>query len=59
MTPDWLPLATFAVNLLIVPLVKILMDIRNGLEKLEARFEAHIEQDQMRLERLERLQDEK
>ena len=57
MTPDWLPYLTLALNLLIIPLVKILWDIRDGLTRLEARFESHIEQDQIRLERLERAQD--
>ena len=53
--PEWMYYVNFGLNLLIVPLVKILMDIRNGLTKLEARFESH----QMRLERLERIQDQK
>ena len=56
--PDWIYYGNFALNLLIIPLVKILLDIRNGLTTLEARFESHIEHVQMRLDRLERLQDE-
>ena len=54
---EWAQYLTFALNLLIVPLIKILWDIRTGLTRLEARFESHIEQDQIRLERLERSQD--
>ena len=51
--PDWIPYANFALNILIIPLVKILLDIRNGLTRLEAHVESHSE----RLDRIERRQD--
>lgn len=51
--PDWIPYANFALNLLIIPLVKILWDIKQGLTRLETHVEAHAE----RLDRLERKQD--
>ena len=51
--PDWMLYSNFALNLLIVPLVKILLDIRNGLTRLEANVESHGE----RLDRIERRQD--
>ena len=56
--PEWIYYGNFALNLLIIPLVKILLDIRTGLIKLETQLQDHIEQDQRRLDRLERLQDE-
>ncbi len=51
--PEWIPFANFALNLLIIPLVKILWDIRQGLTRLEGRVCSHSE----RLNRLERIQD--
>ena len=51
--PEWIPYANFALNLLIIPLVKILSDIRQGLTRLEAHVESHA----ARLDRIERRQD--
>ena len=51
--PDWIPYANFALNLLIIPLVKILWDIKQGLARLEAVVESH----NGRIQRLERTQD--
>lgn len=55
MTPEWMPYANFALNILIIPLVKILWDIKNGLTRLETHVVAHGE----RLDRLERQHDER
>lgn len=51
--PDWLPFANFALNLLLLPLLKVLWDIKQGLTRLETRMESHGN----RLDRLERVQD--
>jgi len=53
MDATWIQFANFALNLLIIPLVKLLFDIRNGLTRLESIVESH----QARIERLERQQD--
>jgi hypothetical protein len=50
---DWIPYANFGLNLLIIPLVKILWDIKQGLTRLEEVVAAH----HARLDRLERQQD--
>lgn len=46
--------AQFAINLLLIPLLKILWDIKNGLTRLESHVESHSN----RLDRLERQQDQ-
>lgn len=51
--PEWMPYANFALNLLIIPLVKILWDIRQGLTRLEGKVSSHGQ----RLDRIERIQD--
>ena len=50
---EWIPLANFLINLLIIPLVKILWDIKVGLASLEATVLSHSD----RLDRIERNQD--
>ena len=50
---DWIPYANFVLNLLLLPLLKILWDIKNGLTSLESTVKAHAE----RIDRLERIED--
>jgi len=50
---DWLPYLSFAVQLLIVPALKIMWDIRTELARLNGKVQAH----EQRIERLERQQD--
>lgn len=52
--PDWIPYANFALNLLLMPLLKVLWDIKQGLTRLESHVESHSN----RLDRLERQQDQ-
>mgnify|MGYP001616742495 FL=1 len=47
---DWLPIATFALNLLIIPLLKVLVDIRIELTRINGKIQAH----EQRLDRIER-----
>ena len=54
MMPEWLAYANFALNLLIIPLLKILWDIKIELTRLDTKMENHLQ----RLERLERSHDE-
>ena len=51
--PDWLAYANFALNLLILPLLKVLWDIKIELTRLDTQFDNYLK----RLERLERHQD--
>ena len=51
--PDFLSILNVFLNLLIIPILKVLWDIKNGLARLESTVESH----QNRLERLERQQD--
>lgn len=53
MDAHWIPFANFALNLLFIPLLKVLWDIKNGLTRLEVNMLAH----SARLDRLERQQD--
>lgn len=48
--PEWMIYANFGLNLLIIPLVKILWDIKNGLTTLQVMVSNH----EKRLDRLER-----
>ena len=52
--PEWILYANFALNLLIVPLLKVLWDIKIELTRLDGKVESYLN----RLERLERHQDE-
>ena len=51
--PDWLAYANFALNLLILPLLKVLWDIKIELMRLDTQLGNYL----TRLERLERHQD--
>lgn len=51
--PDWLAYANFALNLLILPLLKVLWDIKIELVRLDTQLGNYL----ARLERLERHQD--
>ena len=51
--PEWIAYANFGLNLMIIPLVKILWDIRNGLTRLETTVDTH----GGRIDRLERQKD--
>ncbi len=53
MLPEWIPYANFGLNLLLIPLLKVLWDIRQGLTRLEQIVCSHGE----RLDRIERRQD--
>ena len=53
--PETLAYASFALNLLLLPLLKILWDVRAELIRLNGQVSNHKE----RLERLERMQDTK
>jgi hypothetical protein len=53
MMPSWIYYANFALNTLIIPLIMILWQIKNGLTRLET----VVEYQQDRITRLERLQD--
>ena len=53
MDASWIQLANFALNLILIPLLKVLWDIKQGLTRLEAHVESHGE----RLDRIERRQD--
>ena len=48
--PDWLPTANFILNLLIIPLLKVLVDIRIELTRINGKIQAH----EQRLDRIER-----
>jgi hypothetical protein len=50
---DLLPILNVALNLLIIPILKILWDIKNGL----ARLESTVQSQGSRLDRIERQQD--
>ena len=51
--PEWMYYVNFALNLLIIPLIKILWDMKQCLTKLAVTLQAH----SARLDRLERQQD--
>ena len=53
MDSSWIPFANFALNLILIPLLKVLWDIRQGLTRLEVCVRTHGD----RLDRLERQQD--
>jgi len=55
--PEWVLYGNFALNLLIIPLVKILWDIKVDLSKLQQKLCDHIDSDAERLDRLERAHD--
>ena len=40
MTPEWLPYANFSLNLLLLPLAKVLWDIRIELARINGRITA-------------------
>ena len=50
---DWLQFMTFALNLLILPVLKWVWDVRSELVRMNGKLQAH----DQRLERLERRQD--
>ena len=53
--PEWMVYANFLLNTLIMPLLYVLWQIKNGLTQLETLVRTHHE----RLNRLERRQDAK
>lgn len=52
--PEWLPVANFILNLIIIPLAKILWDIRGEMIRQNGRLSTAIE----RLERIEHRHDQ-
>lgn len=51
--PEWLPVANFLLNLIIIPLAKILWDIRGEMIRQNGKLSAAVE----RLERIEHRHD--
>ena len=55
--PEWLAYANFALNLLIIPLLKVLWDVKMELVRMNQKLESHVESDERRFKRLEDQQD--
>ena len=51
--PDWMPYLILALQVLLVPILKLLWNIRSELVRINGKVQAH----EQRLERLERAQD--
>ena len=55
--PEWITYGNFALNLLIIPLLKVLWDVKMELVRMNEKLEGHIDSDERRFKRLEDQQD--